>query len=269
MRSSVTVTGPPRSIWRRKIGTTLPEEPSTLPKRTALKRVSGKRASAASRANSASALDAPITVAGRDRLVGRDQHEALHARLAGDVRYDLRADRVVAHRLDRVGLHQADVLVRGRVEDDRRAVLGEHLAHALLLLAVGEHRGEHRRRHVALVLELALDREEVVLGVIEQHDPVGLDARDLAAQLRADRAAGAGHEHRLARQVGADALELHVHGLAAEHVLDAHLAHLPGERAARLQQLEHGRQRAHGDRARAALAHDARARASRARRGSR
>ena len=33
----VTVTGPPRSIWRRKIGITEPDEPSTLPKRTATK----------------------------------------------------------------------------------------------------------------------------------------------------------------------------------------------------------------------------------------
>ncbi len=35
----VTPTGPPRSIWRRKIGITLPDEPSTLPKRTATNRV--------------------------------------------------------------------------------------------------------------------------------------------------------------------------------------------------------------------------------------
>ena len=33
--ASVTVTGPPRSIWRRKSGITLPAELSTLPKRTA------------------------------------------------------------------------------------------------------------------------------------------------------------------------------------------------------------------------------------------
>ena len=38
---SVTVTGPPAAIWRRKIGTTEPEDPSTLPKRTAQKAVSG------------------------------------------------------------------------------------------------------------------------------------------------------------------------------------------------------------------------------------
>ena len=37
---SVTVTGPPAAIWRRKIGTTEPEEPSTLPKRTAQNAVS-------------------------------------------------------------------------------------------------------------------------------------------------------------------------------------------------------------------------------------
>jgi hypothetical protein len=37
---SVTVTGPPAAIWRRKIGTTEPEEPSTLPNRTAQNAVS-------------------------------------------------------------------------------------------------------------------------------------------------------------------------------------------------------------------------------------
>ena len=64
----MTVTGPPAAIWRRKIGTTEPEDPSTLPKRTLAKRVSGKRASAASTAHSASALEAPMTVAGSTAL---------------------------------------------------------------------------------------------------------------------------------------------------------------------------------------------------------
>ena len=39
MRGSVTVIGPPRRICSWKIGTTLPAEPSTLPKRTTVKRV--------------------------------------------------------------------------------------------------------------------------------------------------------------------------------------------------------------------------------------
>ena len=34
IRGSVTVTGPPAAIWRRKIGTTEPDDPSTLPNRT-------------------------------------------------------------------------------------------------------------------------------------------------------------------------------------------------------------------------------------------
>ena len=68
IRRSVTVTGPPRAIWRRKIGTTEPDEPRTLPKRTVAKRVTGKRCASASTANSASAFDAPMTVAGETAL---------------------------------------------------------------------------------------------------------------------------------------------------------------------------------------------------------
>ena len=148
------------------------------------------------------------------------------------------------------------------MEDDRRSVLGQHLAHPLLFLAVGEHR--HRRAHVPLLLELAHDLEQVVLGVVDEHQPARADARDLAAQLAADRAAGAGHEHDLAGEVCADALELHPHRLAAEDVLDAHLAQLARDlQLARAvpEQLEHGRRRAHGNPALAA------GRTTRARRG--
>ena len=60
MRGSVTVTGPPRSIWRRKIGITEPDEPSTLPKRTATKRVStSSRAANDSTIHSHTAFDWP------------------------------------------------------------------------------------------------------------------------------------------------------------------------------------------------------------------
>ena len=50
------------------------------------------------------------------------------------------------------------------------------------------------------------DLEQVVLGVVDEHQPARADAGDLAAQLGADRAAGAGDQHHLAGQVGADAL---------------------------------------------------------------
>src|SRR3954468_10559368 len=68
MRGSVTVTGPPAAIWRRKIGTTDPEEPSTLPNRTVANAVPGLRRCRPSTAHSAIAFDAPITVAGRPAL---------------------------------------------------------------------------------------------------------------------------------------------------------------------------------------------------------
>ena len=64
----MTVTGPPRSIWLRKIGTTLPEEASTLPKRTVTKRVWGCLRPAASTIHSAIAFEAPITVRGLTAL---------------------------------------------------------------------------------------------------------------------------------------------------------------------------------------------------------
>ncbi len=182
--------------------------------------------------------------------------------LARDLAHQARRDRVVAHRLDRVLLHQVHVLVRGRMEDDRGPVLGEHLAHPLALLAVGEHRDGVE--HVAVLDELTADLEEVVLGVIEQHQPARTDARDLAAELGADRAAGAGDEHDAAGQVAAYAVEVHAHRLAAEHVLDPDRAHLPRQQpAARLEQLEHRRHRAHRHAALAAGGDHARAHRSR------
>ena len=192
----------------------------------------------------------------RHRLVGRDEHERLHADLAGDVGHDPRGQGVVAHRLDRVALHHLDVLVGGGVEDHGGPVRGQHLPHALLLAAVGQHAGGGA--HVPVLLELAQDREQVVLGVVHENEPAGSDARDLPAQLGADRAAGAGDQHHLAVEIGPHALQLDPHRLAAEHVLDAQLADLAHHVAAGLEELEHRGQRAHGDGPVAAGLHDAR-----------
>ena len=57
------------------------------------------------------------------------------------------------------------------MEDDGRAVVAEHLPHALLLLAVGEHRDGVER--VAVLDELSLDLEQVVLGVVEKDERSG------------------------------------------------------------------------------------------------
>ena len=113
---------------------------------------------------------------------------------------------------------------------------------------------------MAVVLELALDAEQVVLGVVDQHEPPRRDARDLAAQLRADRAARAGDEHDLAARGRRRRGRAPSDRLAAEDVLDLHLADLADHRARRrLQQLEDRRQRADRDPAVGGRAHDPRA----------
>ena len=65
---SVTVTGPPRLIWSWNSGTTEPDEPSTLPKRTMVNTVSGCRVARSCTTSSARRLDAPITLVGRTAL---------------------------------------------------------------------------------------------------------------------------------------------------------------------------------------------------------
>ena len=73
---------------------------------------------------------------------------------------------------------------------------------------------------LALVDELALDLEEAGLAVVDEHEPGRAHAGDLPAQLGADRAARAGHEHHLAGEVPGDRREIDLDGLAAEEVLD-------------------------------------------------
>ena len=198
-----------------------------------------------------------MTVAGATALSVETSTNARDAVLARDRGQRARGERVVAHGLDRVVLHQPDVLVGGGVEDDLRPVLGEHLAHALLVLAVGQDGvGEV---DVALVASSRSISNRFASQCVEQHERAGVHAGDLAAQLGADRAAGAGHEHAAAGQVAADGLDLHPHRVAAQDVLDLDVAQLTRELAAGLQQLEDGRHRAHGDAARAAGADDRRA----------
>ena len=94
-------------------------------------------------------------------------------------------------RLDRVALdgaaHEGAVLDRAQHGDDlgRRGAV--------------RHRG--RPLGVQPLVRLALDLVERSFAGVEQHQPAGALAQDLPHQLRADRAAGARHQHRLARDV--------------------------------------------------------------------
>ena len=150
----------PQADRPRKIGITLPEEPSTLPKRTATKRVVDVRAAAVR-------LDDPLAerlALAHDglrvrRLVRRDEHEAVDPELGRDVRDHACREHVVTDALDRVRLHQRHVLVRSRVEDDRRLVALEDLSQ---LRRLPRRRARARGRETSLVDELALDLEQRV-----------------------------------------------------------------------------------------------------------
>ena len=131
------------------------------------------------------------------------------------------------------------------MEDDVRLEALHHLEHPVRLLAIGEHRLDPGE--VPFVEHLAVDPEQVVLGVVEQHQELRPHASDLAADLGAHRAAGSRDHDDLVLQVGADPLQLHHHRIASQHVLDPDLAELAGELDASAQQLEHRRQRAHRD----------------------
>ncbi len=120
----------------------------------------------------------------------------------------------------------AHVLVRRGVEDHGGPVLLEQLAHLRLVPRVAEHR--RRRVESAIVDELTLDLEQPRLAVVDQDEPGRAHARDLAAELGADGAAGAGDEHDLAREVPGDRRDVGVDGLAPEEVL-----HLDGPQLAR------------------------------------
>jgi hypothetical protein len=85
------------------------------------------------------------------------------------------------------------------MEDDARPVALEDLAHLRAVAAIAEDAGN--RRKVAFAHQLALDVEEGRLGLLHQHEPGRADTGDLATELGADRAAGAGDEHGLASEV--------------------------------------------------------------------
>ena len=88
------------------------------------------------------------------------------------------------------------------------------------------------------------------------------EARDLAAELGADRAAGAGDEDGLSGEVGRDRLEVDLDRLAAEDVLHLHGPDLHGEVDVACDQLVQPRQRLHRDRRAARHLDDLRAHAA-------
>ena len=154
---------------------------------------------------------------GIGRLVGRDVDELLDADVGGGGQQLGGEPHVALDRLAGEALQQGQVLEGGGVEDHVGPPLPQEPLHPVPVAEVEEDQvGRVEQRP-------SLDRElDGVEGrfVAVHHDEVGrVEAGDLPAQLRADRAAGAGDQDPLAPQVIGDRGDVGVDRLAAEKVL--------------------------------------------------
>ena len=135
-----------------------------------------------------------------------------------------RAEHVVAHRLPGVvHLHQRHMLVGRGVEHELRRPGREDLLQARGVLHVGRQR--HDLEAGFVLADPLLDAVQRELARLHQHQPRGLEARELAAQLAADRTACAGDQHGLAGHHVIDVRGVDPYRFAAEQILDVHRPH--------------------------------------------
>ena len=104
------------------------------------------------------------------------------------------------------------------MEHDFGAVARKELGDARLVLRIADD-GAHGERRMA-ILEFLRDRVQRKLGHLEEHQPRRREARDLAAELGADRAAGAGDQHRAAVEKAMQSRVVERDGVAAEQVVE-------------------------------------------------
>ena len=165
----------------------------------------------------ADALGAAHDAGGVDGLVGGQLHEPLHPVLAGAHQQVLGAQHVVLDRLGGADLHQRHMLVGRRVEHHRGVVGLKHLVQPLF---VPDGADEHGHRDIAAVLLLQFHLQLVgaVLVDVKDEQLARVEAHHLPAQLRADGAAAARHQHRFAGEVAGDLLHVQRHLVAGQKV---------------------------------------------------
>ena len=122
------------------------------------------------------------------------------------------------------------MLVRRGVEDHRGNLGSNQLVHRLAIGDIGQ-------LHVELAtplavaragLKLALEQVERALGAVDQDESAGPEGEDLASELRADRAGGAGDEHHLISHDFGDPSKVFGDDRSPEQVFDPHTTHPVG-----------------------------------------
>src|SRR5262245_31789519 len=101
-------------------------------------------------------------------------------------------------------------------------------------MGIPEQRQDFHRQPFAIaqLVQLALDVVERELRHLEQHQPTGPEAQDLAAQLRTDRAARARHHHALVTDAGLEQLRIRWHCVATQQIADVDVVQLVDARLA-------------------------------------
>ena len=186
------------------------------------------------------------------RLVGGDEHDQLDARGLRAFGQRRSAEGVVAQPADGILLDDRHVLVGGGVIDHLDRIADDRLAQ----LRRVEHRAEHaddlRPRHLGPhgldeLGDLVLDLVERDFGDIEQHDAARPLLQELAHQLGADGAAGAGDQDGLAARLARQEIGVGRNLVAAEQVVDLDGAQI-GDADAPRGDVLHRRQHLHLDR---------------------
>ena len=98
-------------------------------------------------------------------------------------------------------------------------LLAQQPLHERAIGGAAEH-GQQLHAGSEVAAQLLLDRIEAGLTALQQHQPARLQPQDLAAELGADRATGAAHQHHLIGDAGAEQQRIGRHGITAEQLLD-------------------------------------------------
>ena len=163
-------------------------------------------------------------VGGIDGLIRGNLHKRFHAEFGGAARHVQRPENVVFYGLVRAGLHQGNMLVRRRVKDDLRAIAVEQIMH----LSLVAHAADQNKQIKGGVfsLQLLFYIVGVVFVNVENNQPFGVMAGNLAAELASDRAAPARHEHGFIFDISHNLVEVDAYLLPSEEILYLHFAEL-------------------------------------------